>query len=185
MESAFWAKKMQLAQGNAALLASVTQKHYAVERQIRKNAFDAEVAEIKGQMAAAETSAEQRIDLANKVYMLQVQRHRAGSKEAIDALKDVQKATDDWAKQQREIRDLQADAEKNYQLSRVELERQNLETLEALGIIKAEEKLKRLKDLKEIEYAIELKAMEDKIELMGADPTTDPVKYQEALNKIA
>ena len=41
-----------------------------------------------------------------------------------------------------------------------------------------------LKDLKEIEYTIELDALQKKAELMAEDPTTDPVKYQEQLNRI-
>jgi len=183
-ESAFWKKKMDLAAGKEKLLAAVTVKYYDVERQIRKNAFEAQIAELKGQMTAAETNAEQRIALASRVAELEAQRYGRTSKQYKEALAEMQKALDEWAKKQREIRDLQADAEKSYQISRVELERQNLETLEQLGQIKAAEKLKRLKDLKQIEYTIELDALQKRLELMAEDPTTDPVKYQEQLNKI-
>lgn len=184
MEADFWKKKMDLAVGSEKLLAAATAKYYDVERQIRKNAFEAQIAELKGQMAMAETNAEQKIALASQVAELEAQRYGRTSKQYKEALAEMQKALDEWAKKQREIRDLQAAAEKDYQISRVELERNNLETLEQLGQIKSAEKLKRLKDLKAIEYTIELKALEDRKELMAQDPTTDPVKYQEQLDKI-
>jgi len=96
----------------------------------------------------------------------------------------LQKATDAWAKQQQEKRELILNAERDYQLSRVALERSSLETMEQLGVIKAAQKLEALKRLKEIEYQIELKALEDKRELMAQDNSTDPAKYQEVLNRI-
>lgn len=184
MEADFWEKKKADAGTNKDLLAQIEKKYYTVVRDIRKEAFDAEIADIKRQMAAAETNAEQRINLANQLYGLEVQRHKAGSKEAIEALKEVQKAYDEWAKQQREIRDLQSKAERDYQVSRVELERANLDTMEQLGQINHKQHLEALKNLKEIEYQIEAKALDDKKALMADDPTTDPVKYQEVLNQI-
>jgi len=184
MESTFWKQKMDMAGNNTKVLLAVTQKYYDVERQIRKAAFEGEVAELKGRMAAAETSAEERINLATKVAEMEAQRFGRTSKQYKDALAEVQKAVDAWAAKQREIRQLEQDADRNYQLSRVELERTNLETLEQLGIINGREKVQRLRELKEIEYQIEQQALDRRIEQMRGDPTTDPVKVQEALNKV-
>lgn len=184
MESAFWKRKLELTKEGTVERAEVEKKYYAVEREVRKQAFDAQVADIKRQMAAAATNAEQRIALANRIYTLEVQRHKAGSKEAIAALQEVQKEYDAWAKQQRELRDLLAKSERDHQLSSLELERANLETLEQLGQITHRQHLEALRKLKESEYQIEAKALEDKKALMAEDPSTDPVKYQELLNQI-
>jgi hypothetical protein len=180
-ERVYWKAVLDIRNLSEEESLAVKRKLYTVESELRKQAFDARIADLKAQMDAADTNAEQRIALASKVAALEIDRHKAGSKEAIDAVKDVQKAYDAWAKQQREIRDLQAEAEKTYQLSRVELERANLETLEQLGIIKAAEKIQRLKDLKQIEYTINLAELEREKELL----TQGTVKYQEQVNKIA
>src|SRR5882672_7036068 len=184
MEAAYWKNILDTENLSSIERAAVSKKYYDAERNLRKQAFDAQIADLKQQAAMNQTNAEQRIELASKVYQLEVQRHGASSKEAIAALQDVQKATDTWSKQQQELLDLRRNAERDYQLSRVALERSSLETMEQLGVIKTAKKLDALKRLKEIEYQIELKALEDKLELMAQDPSLDPVKYQEQLNAI-
>jgi hypothetical protein len=83
---------------------------------------------------------------------------------------------------EKQLLDLRRNAERDYQLSRIALERDTVETLEQLGIINTNQKLDALRRLKAAEYQIELKALGDKLQLM--DPTTDPVHYEEQLNRI-
>jgi hypothetical protein len=179
-ERTYWKAVLDIRNLSKEERLAVERKLYAVEHEMRKQDFDARIADLKAQMDETDTSAEQRIALASRVAALEIERHKAGSKEAIEAVKAVQKAYDAWAKQRREILDLQADAEKNYQLSRVELERNNLDTLEQLGILKAADKIARLKDLNEIAYALDLAELERKKERMAQDT----VEYQAQVNKI-
>src|SRR5258708_17062032 len=80
-----------------------------------------------------------------------------------------------------ELEHLQVEAERSYQLSRVELERANLETLEQLGQINHAQHLEGLKNLKEIEYQIKLKGLQDDAQIYAADE----VEYAKHLAKIA
>src|SRR6266571_7308977 len=65
-------------------------------------------------------------------------------------------------------------------MSRVELERANLDTLEQLGQITAAQKLEALKNLKEIEYQIDLKALQDQ----SVNLEEGTLAYEEYLNKL-
>jgi phenylpyruvate tautomerase PptA (4-oxalocrotonate tautomerase family) len=182
-ERDFWKAKLLVVRDGSEEQAAVLKKYYDTEREIRKRAFDAEVADIKAQMASDQATAEEKINLAARVADMTAQHYGRESKEYRAALADVQKATDEWAKQQQRLRELVMEHDRAFQLSRVELERDNLETLEKLGQISAKQKLERLRELKDIEYQIELEAMEKKKELLKNDPT-NPVLYQEQLNKI-
>ncbi len=94
----------------------------------------------------------------------------------------MQKKTDEWVKQQHKLRELAMEHDRAFQISRVELERDNLETLEKLGQISAKQKLERLKELADTEFQIELDLAKKKLDLI--DPITDPVRYQEQAERI-
>jgi phenylpyruvate tautomerase PptA (4-oxalocrotonate tautomerase family) len=183
-ERGFWKAKLLVVREGSEEQSAVLKKFYDVEREIRKRAYEAGIADIKAQMDAAQTTAEQKINLAARVANMTAQHFGRESKEYKAALADMQKATDDWVKQQQRLRDLMLEHDRAFSLSRLELERENLDTLEKLGQIKTKDKLARLKELKDIEYQIELQALQQKLELLGQDPSTNPVLYQEQLEKI-
>lgn len=184
-ESAYWKTILDTENLSKEERVAVSSKYYDVEKEIRKRAFDVEVAVLKAHMDSEQATAEERINLANRVATMTAKAYGRESKEYIAALSEMQKKTDEWSKQQIQLRDLVIQHDRGFQLSRVELERDNLETMERLGQIKTKDKLARLKELKDIEYQIELKALQQKLELLGQDPSTNPVLYQEQLERIA
>jgi len=184
MERDFWKAKLLVVRDGSEEQATVLKKYYDVEREIRKRSYEAGIADIKAQMAADQTTAEEKINLAARVATMTAAHYGRESKEYKAALADMQKATDEWAKQQQRLRDLLMEHDRAFQLSRMELERDNLETLEKLGQIKTKDKLARLKELQDIEYRSELDALQKKLELMAQDPGLNPVLYQEQLEKI-
>lgn len=184
MERDFWKAKVLLTRDGSEEQATAQKKYYDVEREIRKRAFEAGVADIKAQMAAEQTTAEEKINLASRVATLTAQHFGRESKEYKAALADMQKATDEWVKTQQRLRDLLLEHDRAFQLSRLELERQNLDTLEKLGQIKTKDKLARLKELQDLEYQVELNGLQKKLDIMAQDPGTSPVLYQEQIEKI-
>lgn len=184
MERDFWAAKLLIVRDGSEEQAQVLKKSFDLERQIRKQAYEGEIADVKEQMGSAQTSAEQRINLASRIAEMTAQHYGRASKEYKASLAEVQKATDEWSKEQMRLQDLVIAHDQAFQLSRVALERQHLDTLEKLGQITEKQKLQRLKELQDIEYQIEFDALQKKLELLAQDPGTNPVLYQEQLEKI-
>jgi len=184
MERAFWTAKLALTKDGSEEQAKVLKKAFDLEREIRKRAYDGEIGDIKAQMASSQTNAEQRINLAARIADMTAQHYGRSSKEYKASLEEVQKETDKWAKQQVQLQDLVIAHDQAFQLSRIQLERENLDTLEKLGQITAKQRLARLKDLQDIEYQVDLDGLQKKLDVMAQDPGTNPVLYQEQLEKI-
>lgn len=181
MESDFWKQKIALTVDGTAERAETQKKYYSVERDIRKQSFEAEVADIHMRIAAGKAGSVERVLLAGEEAVLIGQKFGLGSKEYKKAQEEMTKYALEHGKQMRELENIELEANKNYQLSRVELERANLETLEQLGQIKHQDHLEALKNLKEIEYQINLQAMQRELQ----NYENDEVAYQKHLERIA
>lgn len=179
-ESAFWQSKIALTEEGSKERADVEKKYYAAERDVRKLSFEADMETMKVRIDEEKKNATARIDMAGRVYQANVQRYGAESKEAIAALAAMQRAANEYFTEIHKLQGLAIEREKSYQLSRVELERANLETLSALGQITNAQKLEALRNLKEIEYQTELKAIQDQ----SAMYEEGTVEYEQYLNKL-
>lgn len=179
-ESAFWKDKIELTKEGTTERAEAEKKYYAVEREIRKVGFDAQVADINLRIAAHKAGSVQRIQLAGEEAALIGQKYGLQSAQYKKALEEMNKYAVERGKQQRDLENIELAAQKNYQLSRVELERNNIETLEQLGQITARQKLEALKNLKEIEFQIEL----DSMQRQAQNYQNDEIEYQKHLERI-
>jgi hypothetical protein len=179
-ERAFWQSKISLTAEGSKDRAQIEKKIYELNKMMRKQDFDAEVADLKAQMGAEQTTAEERINLAARVAQITAKAYKTGSKEHIAALAELQKATDAWAKKEIQLQELVIQHDRAFQLSRVELERENLETMEKLGEITARQKLDRLRDLEEMDYQIKLDGAQKELELRAGNE----VAYAQHLERI-
>jgi len=180
MERDFWKNILNTQKLNKEEQAAVSKKYYAVERDLRKDAFEREIEDIKSRIEAHKQGSVERIQLAGESAAKIGEKFGLESKEYRSALAEMSKLARERKDQMDKLDELAIERQRQYQTSRVYLERQNLDMLESLGIITAEQKLARLKELKEIEYQIELKAAQDRAALLEKDP----VAYQQALDRI-
>jgi len=180
MERDYWKGILDTVKMNKEEMAAVSRKYYDAERDLRKASFDAEIAEIKAQLEVHKRSAAERVELVRQIEEKTRERFGAQSKEAKDALRDRIAAEREAADERRKLQDLELESFRGYQLSRVELERANLDYMQSVGLITAEQKLAQLRLLKEIEFQIELKSAEDKAALLQGDV----VAHAQAMERI-
>lgn len=180
MESAFWKEKIDLTTEGTTERAEAEKKYYSAERDIRKVAFDAEIADIKMRIESFKTGSVERIQLAGEEAARIREKYGEISPQYKKALEDMNKYAVERGKQQRDLENIELEAQRNYQLSRLELERANVETLEQLGQMTAKQKLEALKSLKEAENAINLDAAQKEAENYRGNE----VEYQKHLERV-
>lgn len=180
MERDYWKQILDAGGLSRKDAEAVSRKYYDAERGLRKQSFDAEMADYKARSDAAQKGSVERILIAGEEAAKIGDKFGQESKEYRAALAEMSRMARERVEEQRKLDELQTQAEAQYQSSRIALERQSLDSLEALGQINATQKLQRLKALQEQEFAIELKGAQDRAALLKQDP----VAYQAAMNKI-
>jgi hypothetical protein len=180
-ERDFWQAKIGLTQEGTKTRAEVDKRYYDAEREVRKQAFEAQIAQIHAEVESFRAGTAQRVSLANKAAVEIGARYGYESKEYLDAVGKANAYAREFADKQRELAATRLETEQQYQASRVELERANVETLFQLGQLNAAQRLEALKNLKEIEYQINLKGLESQAE-QYAD---DEVEYAKHLQRLA
>lgn len=181
MERDFWKKILDTESLTKDERAAVSRKYYAAEAQLRKQAFDAEIADIKAKIAQHKQGSVERIQLAGDAAAKIGEKYGLESKEYKEALAEMTKMAQERYTQQQKLEQMALDRTKESKVAAIELERQALDDAENLGLIHADQKLARLKQLKELEYQIELQAENDKAAIYDLDE----VAYQQHLDKIA
>lgn len=180
-ERDFWQAKIQLTQKGTQTRAEVEKRYYAADREVRKQAFEAQIAQIHAEVETFRAGTAQRVSLANKAAVEIGARYGYESKEYLDAVTKANGYAREFADKQRELAATRLATEQEYQASRVELERANVETLYQLGQLTNAQRLEALKNLKEIEYQINLKGLESQAELYA----NDEVEYAKHLQRLA
>jgi hypothetical protein len=179
-ESAFWKELLSLQDLTAEERAAVSRKYYAVEREIRKEAFEREQADIKAQIDAHKQGSQERIQLAEQNARTVGEKYGLESKHYRDAQAEIAKYQREAMERAKQLQEIELESFKQHQLQRVELERTNLETMERLGVITGQQKLMMLKQLKELELQIEVQAREEKLE----GQKSDVAAYRRTLEEI-
>lgn len=179
-ESDFWLMILTVRKLSDEEKLSVLKKYYEAERAVRKEAFEGQIAELKVQIEAQKAGAQERIRLAEEIARRMGIAHGLESKEYRQAQGEVDKVRREAFERAKQLQEIELDSYKAYQLQRVSLERTNLDTLEKLGLISGNEKLARLKELKEIEFQIEVKSATERAALLQ----NDVVAYRKALEEI-
>ena len=181
MERDFWKQILDTVAMTDDERASASKKYYAAELQLRKQAFDAEIADIKAKIAQHKQGSLDRIQLAGEAAAKIGEKYGLESKEYKQALGEMSKMAEERYKQQQKLEEMALERTKESKVAAIELERQALDDAEKLGLIHADQKLARLKQLKELEYQIELQAENDQAAIYDLDE----VAYQQHLDKIA
>jgi hypothetical protein len=174
----------------AAILASmelgkedrvaVLKKFYEAERDLRKVAFQTEIADLHAQIEAYKQGSVERIQIAGEAAAKIGQRFGLMSPEYKKALEEMTKLAQERAKQMIDLEQAALERQRAAGVSMIELERQAVEQAAELGQITAEKKLELLRQLKEREFQIELQAAIDK----SAIYEQDAVQYQAHLDRI-
>lgn len=181
MERAYWKKILDMGGLSREEQASVSKKYYTAEREIRKQSFELQIADLKARQDAERKGSDERIALAAETARLVGEKYGRESKEYRESLAAHSAMLRERAEQERRFEELAIESQRNYQIGRLELERANLDHLETLGVIKAGEKIALLRELKNVEFQIELQAAEARAEIIA----NDVVAYHQALEKIA
>lgn len=179
-ERDFWKEKLKLRDLSQGEESALLKKFYASEREIRKEAFEREQADIKARIEAHKQGSQERIRLADDAARRIGEKYGLESKEYRQARAEVEKYQREALEQARQLQDMELDSFRQHQLHRVELEKQHIEHLASLGAISERDKLARLRDLKEIEYQAELSSLQQKAELYR----DNVIKYREMLEQI-
>jgi hypothetical protein len=179
-EADFWRNILEVRKVSDADKLAVLRKAYAAEREVRKEDFDAGQAKLKTEIEAAKVGGQLRIDLATEIARRAGEKYGLESKEYMQAQGEIGKYQREAAERARQLQDVEIESTKRYQLERVELEKVNLDTMEQLGVISTAQKLARLKDLKEIEFQIELHSAER----FAEQQQNNVVAYEKALEQM-
>lgn len=180
-ERAFWRAILDIGGLSKEEAAAVSKKYYAIEREIRKAAFETEIAGVKAQLELHKQGADERIAILERVSAKTRERFGADSKEAKSAEADVLQASRENAERAIRLIGMDIDVRRNNHMQRVELERANLDLLETLGVINGRQKIEALRELKRTEFQIELQAAESRAQLLSNDVEA----YRAAMEKIA
>lgn len=158
----------------------VSTKYYTLERELRKAAFESEIAELRTQMNALREGSVERIQLAGEIAQKAGEKYGIESKEYKAALEEMSQMARARAKQQEQLDALALDRTRAHQMGLIDLERVRIEESAALGDITEAQKLAALGKLKDQEFQIELQAATERAALL----IDDVVTYQQAMDKI-
>jgi hypothetical protein len=159
---------------------AISAKYYALERDLRKAAFDAEMADMRGQLNAAREGSAERIRIAGEMAIKVGDKYGLESKEYKAALDDMRQMAQAHQKQMEQLDALAVERKRAHEQGMLDLERIRIEESVALGEINNVQKLQKLAELKEQEFQLELQAAEDRAALLE----NDVVAYQQAMDKI-
>jgi hypothetical protein len=160
---------------------AVLKKFYEAERDLRKTAFEAEIADLHARVEAHKQGSVERIQIAGEMAAKIGQKFGLLSPEYKKALEEMTKLAQERAKQMVELEQAGLERQRAASMSAIELERQMLDQAEALGQISAEKKLARLRQLKEQEFQTNLQAEQAN----AAIYELNAVQYQAHLDRIA
>ena len=181
MERDFWAKKKALQNLSKDEENAVSKKWFTAEAGLRGQAFEAEIADINERIARHKAGSIERIELAGDAARKIGLAFGVESKEYKKALGEMSKLAEERGKQRQQLEEMALERAKEAKVSVIELERQALDDAEKLGIVSTKNKLARLKELKELEFQIELQALTD----TAAIYEMDAIAYQQHLDKLA
>jgi hypothetical protein len=159
---------------------AVFNKYIAVEKDLQKQNFDQQIADLKDMLAAASAGGIERIRVAGEIAAAMGKQYGLESQQYKQALADMRAAAKDHQAQMQQLEDMARERRKAEQLSQIELERQTLDQQLAMGDINNMQRLGQLAILKEQEFQIELQAAMDRAALLEQDS----VAYQAAMDKV-
>lgn len=172
-ESAYWKNLLDTTKMSVNERAIVLSKYYAVEKDIRKAAFDKEIAELNGQKENFKTNFDQRIAIAEQVFNKIVARYGAESVEAKKANAEILKERKALADQTLRIDQITAETRRNIQLADIDQNAQQLQADYDARLVTYGQLLQAEQIFERQRYEIKLQALQEREALLKNDPDTN------------
>lgn len=181
-ERDFWKAKLDMTSMSSDERYSVEKKYLASVQSINSEAFNAQIAAQKNQMAEMEKNYLAQLTVAQDIAARMQQAYGVDSKQYADAQRaviTVQRQADD---QRRQLADLALAEQRSTATQSIELERQQNDLSLSLGLISRRQYLAMELDYQSQLQEIRRQALLRKQET--TDPEKDPVAYQQILNQL-
>lgn len=172
-ERDFWKNILQTVTLSTEERAQVSRKYYAVEKDIRKAAFETEIADLKSQIEAHRQGSVERIQISGEAAARIAERFGMESKEYKTAAADMLQMARERAKEEEKLQDIAIDRARTHQDYILQLELEKNAMLREMGEITKAEEIRRAQEVEEKKFQIELKAAQDRAALM---PDNSPEK---------
>lgn len=177
---AFWESKLNVVKKGSKEERAVRHELYTLHKQEAQQELAEKIGNIQYQMTLAKGDTAEKVALAKQEADLIKATYGDKSRQYIAELRKVEEAERQHKETMARLEQEKADAAKQAALSRVETERETLRYQKEMGDISETQELQGLRNLKEQEYQIELKAAQDKAALI----TGDVVARQKAMDQI-
>lgn len=177
MERDFWKMILDTKTLTDEERLTVTKKFFALERELRKESFEAEVADLKGRAEAFRAGSAERIRIAGEVAARIGEKFGVESKEYKAALAEMRKAAEENQKELLRIEEERIEGEREYRQFGLDLAKEELRFRKELGDIDRVEELQALREMEEMRYQIELQALDERLRLLEVES----VEYEKLL----
>ncbi len=183
-EKAYWQAKLGLTSDSLKDQIAVRQKIAGLGLQIMQEDFAAQIAGYKMGEEAAGHALQAKLAYAQAETRMNAQKYGEQSKQAQEARGNELKIAREIADQKRAIADELANREKISRLMDIDGAEQEAQFLEQLGVITKAQLLQQEQKFAADRYAIDRQALQQKLDLMAADPTSDPAAYEKAKSQL-
>jgi hypothetical protein len=181
-ELEFWRAKQAIVQAGTKDAYAVQVKLTASTLDVQKEAFEATLAGLQREQAAAEQNYTLKLELARKEQALIEQRYGAESKQAIDAAKKIEEVERAARDQRQQLRQIELAEINTYNTTRIELERQRVQFEQELGVLSRAEAIAAEQVFEQQKYELQLAALQQRQALL--DPDKNPVEYARIKQEI-
>lgn len=169
MERDFWKSILDTKVLTDEERLAVAKKFYAMERELRKESFEAEIADLKGRAEAFRAGSVERIRIAGEVAARIGEKFGQESKEYKAALAEMRKAAEENQKELLRIEAERIEREREYRSFGLDLAKEELRFRKEMGDINRIEELQALREMEETRYQIELQALEERLRLLDVE----------------
>jgi len=181
---AFWESKLNVVKRGSKEERAVRHELYTLHKQEAQQELAEKIGNIQYQMTLAKGDTAEKVALAKQEAELIKATYGDKSRQYIAELRKVEEAERQHKETMGRLEQEKADAAKQAALSRVETERETLRYQKEMGDISEAQELQGLRNLKEQEYQIELKAAQDKVQFIKDDVVAKQKAYDD-IEKMA
>ncbi len=175
----YWATVLASANLSAKDREAITNKFYDAERRVQQQQFSAYIGNLEAEKAALGHNIEAKIIIAQKEFDAIAQRFGKESAEAAAANRRLIDLRQQLADQRNRIADIEQRSQQATFKHEIDLAKLGADQQLALRQISAQQRFAVERDFLDKEYAAEVAAMQARIALLAADPTSDPAKLAE------
>lgn len=183
-DMAFWESKLNVVKKGSKEERAIRHELYTLHKQEAQQELAEKIGNIQYQMTLAKGDTAEKVALAKQEAALIKATYGDKSRQYIAELRKVEEAERQHKETMGRLEQEKADAAKQAALSRVETERETLRYQKEMGDISEAQELQGLRNLKEQEYQIELKAAQDKIQFIKDDVVAKQKAYDD-IEKMA